>query len=162
MTRLRNTKLISILSLLAFFSFASQADTEQELQQFWQDAAKTVISGDFDGYAATFAQDAILVSDIAKTSYPISQALSRWQKGFNETKAGKIKAGVSFKFTSSLISDKTAHQSGYFYYFSDNGKGELSPFIAQFEALLIKKADKWQVIMERHIKQVDLATWQSI
>lgn len=155
-------KMITLLSLLVQFSSYASDTAEKELKQFWQEAEQTVSSGDFQGYAATFDADAIMVSDIAKTSYPISKALARWQQGFDDTKAGKMKAGVSFKFTQSLVSENTAYQTGYFYYYSINKKGEKSPFIAKFEALLSKQSGQWKVVMERHIEQVDLATWQAL
>lgn len=155
-------KIITLLTLLVHFSSFASETAEKELKQFWQGAELTVVSGDFEGYAATFDTDAIMVSDIAETSYPLSKALARWQQGFDDTKAGKMKAGVSFKFTQSLISENTAHQTGYFYYYSIDDKGKKSPFIAKFEALLSKSSGKWLVVMERHIEQVDLATWQAL
>ncbi|MDO6428728.1 hypothetical protein Q4489_17095 [Thalassotalea sp. 1_MG-2023] len=156
---------IALLLLLSVFThFKAQANTtvEKELAEFWQQAEQTVTQGDFVGYSATFHENAVLVSDIAKTSYPIDKALTRWKKGFDDTKAGKMKAGVSFKFTQSLVSDNTAHQTGYFYYYSIDSQGQKSPFIAHFEALLMKSNGKWQIMMERHIKQVDLQAWRSL
>lgn len=162
MGMLKYLKVITLLSLLFHFSTNANNTTENELEQFWQQAQKTIIAGDFDGYAATFADNGILVSDIAKTSYPISKALARWKKGFDDTKAGKMQAGVSFKFTSSLVSENTAHQSGYFYYYSIDDKGKKSPFIAKFEALLSKSSGQWKIVMERHIQQVDITIWNSL
>ncbi|OKY24784.1 MULTISPECIES: Cif family virulence factor [Thalassotalea] len=156
---------ITLLLLISVFThFQAQANTEveKELAAFWQEAEKTVATGDFDGYSATFHSDAILVSDIAKTSYPIANALTRWKQGFDDTKAGNMKAGVTFKFTSSLLSNTTAHQTGYFYYYSIGSQGKKSPFIAHFEALLVKQNGKWQIMMERHIKQVEQQVWDSI
>lgn len=154
--------LLLLISVFTHFHAQAKTTVEKELATFWQQAEQTVANGDFEGYSATFHPNAILVSDIASTSYPISKALTRWQQGFDDTKAGKMKAGVSFKFTQSLVSENTAHQTGYFYYYSINDKGKKSPFIAHFEALLMKSEGKWQIMMERHIKQVELGVWQSI
>lgn len=147
--------------LCSLFSYA-QPNIDKELNNFWRFAEKTVADGNFDGYAKTFASDAVLVSDIKQTSYPIAKAFARWKPGFEETKAGKIKASVSFKFTDSFVSDTTAHQTGYFNYQTQDKSGRKTQFIAKFEALLVKQNGQWAIVMERHMKQVSEQEWHAL
>lgn len=155
-------KTLLVVSFFAHFSLSAKEQVLQELDAYWQYMATTVSQGDFEGYASTFHPDAVFVTDIVNTSYPIGNALARWQQGFVDTKAGKMQAGVDFKFTQSLVSENTAHQTGYFYYYSIDSQGKKTPFIAYFKALLVKKSGKWQMMMEHHIKQVDQQIWDNI
>ena len=156
-------KKIFVLLFLTFgqICYASN-DVEQELILYWQESSHSVASGDFDSYKATFHPEAILVTDIANKSYPIGQAFSRWQQGFDDTKSGKMSAGVEFRFSKSLLGATSAHQTGMFFYYSIDEKGQRSDFIANFEALLIKHNGKWQMIMERHISQATKAEWDAL
>lgn len=157
-----NKFILLVLSLTMAWQVSANEQTENELTQYWQEVAKTVEDGDFQGYADLFDKDAILVSDLRNNSYPISKALAGWKQGFVDTKAGKISAGVDFKFTKSLLGEKTAHQSGYFRYFTLDVAGKRTVFIAKFEALLLKTDGKWLMTMERHQEQVDQKTWDAL
>ena len=136
--------------------------TAKELDNYWQEVTKTVEQGDFQGYADLFDKDAILVSDLRNNSYPIAKALAGWKQGFVDTKAGKMSAGVDFKFVKSLLGEKTAHQSGYFRYYTLETTGKKTVFIAKFEALLLKTEGKWLMTMERHQEQIDQKTWDAL
>ena len=156
-------KKLLILLILTFSQFCyANNDVQQELSHYWQESSRSVASGDFDGYKATFHPEAILVTDIANKSYPIGQAFARWQQGFDDTKSGKISAGVEFRFSKSLLGATSAHQTGMFFYHSIDEKGQRSDFIANFEALLIKHEGKWQMVMERHISQATKAEWDAL
>ena len=56
--------------------------------------------GDFKGYAATYHKDAVVVfaSGKNKVSVPLSKALAGWEQGFIDTKKGKNKSNVEFRF----------------------------------------------------------------
>ncbi|WP_448568310.1 hypothetical protein [Thalassotalea ganghwensis] len=155
----------SLLAILLFsFSQLCLANSaiHQELVNYWQESSRSVAEGDFVSYKASFHPQAILVTDMANKSYPIGQAFARWQQGFEDTKNGKITAGVEFRFSKSLIGETSAHQTGMFYYYSIDENGKRSDFIANFEALLTKDAGKWQMMMERHISQATKAEWEAL
>ena len=154
--------MVAIAMLAASIDAFANEKVQNEIDAYWQFAAASVASGNFEKYVKTFHEDAILVSDIKGISYPIGDALSSWKQGFDNTKAGKMKAGVDFKFVKSLLGDTTSHQTGYFRYHTENATGEKTAFIAEFEALLVKKSGNWVVLMERHVKQIDQATWNAI
>ena len=89
--------------------------TPETLDAFWAELSRTVAEGDYEGYAATYHPDAVLVSGLARTSYPISRALVDWKQGFDDTKAGTIKAAVEFRFTQRISDATTAHETGIFH-----------------------------------------------
>ena len=122
-------------------------DRAAELDAFWAEVSRTVAEGDFEGYAATYHDDAILVSGTSGTTYPISQALDGWKQGFLDTRAGAMEASVEFRFTRRLSDDTTAHETGIFHYEVVDGEGNRSGQFIHFEALLIKK-EGWKMMME--------------
>ena len=89
---------ILFLPFIVLFLFDGIQNPKQELDAFWEEASRTVEEGDFEGYANTFHPDAILVNGISGNSYPISNALQGWKQGFDDTKAGEMKASVEFRF----------------------------------------------------------------
>jgi len=89
---------------------------EQELDRFWQEVSSTVQEGDFERYAATCHGEGVLVSGSTNTSYPLSHALVRWEKGFQDTKSGAMQASVDFKFSHRMGDATTAHERGIFRY----------------------------------------------
>jgi hypothetical protein len=132
-----------------------------ELSEFWAEASRTVAEGDFKGYAATFHQDAILVSGFKNTSYPIAKALVGWKQGFDDTAAGKMKAGVDFRFSAIYRDENTAHQTGMFRYFYTDEKGEEKASLVHFQALLLKK-EGWKIMMEYQIKSGSEEEWNAL
>lgn len=122
-------------------------DRTAELDAFWAEVSRTVAEGDFEGYAATYHPDAILVSGLAETTYPISQALDGWKQGFLDTRAGIMGASVEFRFTRRLSDDTTAHETGIFHYESVDGEGNRTGQFIHFEALLVRK-ESWKMMME--------------
>ena len=147
----------AMIILLMLGSFAS-ADTATELDAFWTEVARTVTVGDFDGYAATYHADAVLVSQASGTSYPIASALKGWQQGFLDTAAGHVKANVEFRFTSRLNDDTTAYETGIFHYSAYPAEGDATDQYVHFEALLVKQ-DGWKMMMEYQQSPATPAEW---
>ena len=134
------------------------ADTSTELDEFWAEVGRSVAEGDFEGYAATYHPDAILVSQVGNTSYPIAAALKGWHQGFIDTAAGRTKAHVEFRFTTRLNNESTAHETGIFHYSAVPADGEASDQYVHFEALLVKK-DGWKMMMEYQQTPATQAEW---
>lgn len=149
---------VAFLLFVSFLSFA--ANTEQELKEYWQQLSTTVEQGDFKGYSALYHQDAILVSGFSNNSYEIAKALDRWEQGFIDTKAGKMKAGVKFIWHTNKVSENTAHQEGIFNYYTVDGSGKKEHFIAHLSALLVKKDGDWLMMMENQKKPASEEEWQ--
>lgn len=138
---------LAILLLSGFSAPAFAQERTSGLDAFWAEMSRTVEEGDFDGYASLYHDDAILVSGLAGTSYPISQALEGWRQGFLDTRAGAMKARVEFRFTRRLSDDTTAHETGIFHYETVDADGNRSGQYIHFEALLTRK-EVWKLMME--------------
>lgn len=141
-----NLRLAAVAALLALPSTAS-AQVSAELDAYWDEVARTVVEGDFEGYAALYHPDAVLVVSGSGT-YPIEKALAGWKQGFDDTRAGKAVAGVQFRFVERLNDESTAHQTGIFRYTLKPEGGEEQVALVHFEALLVKQDGRWLMVME--------------
>jgi peptidyl-prolyl cis-trans isomerase A (cyclophilin A) len=130
------------------------------LDRFWAEVARTVAEGDFEAYKSTYHEDAVLVSASARSSSPITQALDAWQQGFADTRAGKVRAEVEFRFTQRFISAATAHETGIFRYVMEAADGQPAESFAHFEALLVNK-DGWKTIMEFQKSPASRQEWDA-
>lgn len=138
----------------------AQDEVQNALDAFWAEVSRTVGEGDFDGYAATYHEDAVLVSGTSGTSYPIAQALDGWEQGFLATQAGEVKASVEFRFTQRLHDGTTAHETGIFKYAVEDPDGEPMAQFVHFEALLVDKAG-WKMVMEYQKAPATEAEWEA-
>ena len=132
-----------------------------ELDAFWAEVARTVAEGDFEGYAATYHPDAVLVSGINGTSYPIAKALEGWREGFDDTRAGTTETSVEFRFTARLLGPTTSHETGMFRYVLRTPGGSSLEQTLHFEALLVKK-NGWKLVMEFQKSLASAAEWEAI
>ena len=145
----------------------SPADSTRlaELDQFWMKLAKTVQEGDFEGYKALYHKDAIVVfaSGKNKTSVPIGKALSAWKKGFTDTKEGKQKDKVEFRFSQRIGDETTAHETGIFIFSSTDNNGKVKgKYIIHFEMLLEKKDNTWFALMEYQKSEASQEEWNAL
>jgi ketosteroid isomerase-like protein len=137
------------------------AQTTAELDAVWAEMSRTVSEGDFEGYAALYHEDAVLVAMGAGTSYPISTALDGWEQGFTDTREGDATASVRFRFSQRLHDETTAHETGIFNYRFESAAGEVSDTYIHFEALLVKK-DGWKMIMEYQQSPATPEEWEAL
>ena len=101
------------------------------LNSYWKELSRTVREGDFEGYGAAYHDDAIVIfaGGNNKTSMPLSSAMAGWKQGFVDTKSGKVKSDVTFRFSQRIGDDTTAHETGIFHYTSiDNEGNELAKY----------------------------------
>ena len=139
----------------------SESDVTSELDAYWTELSRTVKEGDFDAYAAGYHPDAVLANMGKGVSYPISTALAGWKQGFMDTKAGKMKASVEFRFSQRLNDESTAHETGIFRYASQAGDGEEVVAFMAFEGLMVKK-DRWLMLMEYQKNEVSEEDWNAL
>lgn len=152
---------LKYLAVVVFTALLPSAVHADDLASYWADVSKTIATGDFQGYAATYHPDAIYVDGTKGISYPIRDALARWKQGFDDTAAGTMKANVDFRFSTSRMGDNTAHQTGMFHYSFDKQNGEAGEYFVHFEALLVKK-EGWKLMMEYQIKSGTAEEWQAL
>ncbi|WP_223032990.1 nuclear transport factor 2 family protein [Hanstruepera marina] len=136
-----------------------------ELDKYWEALSKTVSDGDFEGYGAAYHPDAVVIFATGpnKTSVPLAKALAGWKQGFDDTKAGKNKAGVTFRLSQRIGDDTTAHETGIFNYWTSDANGDNKQEIAvHFEMLLVKKDGKWLGVMEYQKDPATEEEWEAL
>jgi hypothetical protein len=165
--------LFATIGLLTFFvtTKATSQSTTDDLRKaeidktYWSVVSRTVKEGDFEGYSATCHENAVLVmtADKKKGSYPMPVALAGWKQGFIDTKLGKRMYNVSFRFSQRIGDETTAHETGIFYFYSNDSTGKLiDPFYMNIEALLVKKGDKWVCLMEYQKTEATQEEWDAL
>lgn len=130
-----------------------------EIDAFWAEAVRSVEEGDFEAYAALYHDDAVLVNGIADEVYPISEALTEWKQGFEDTEAGRAVTDLDFRFTKRLHGQTTAHETGIFRYSSHPVGEAAEPVYIHFEALLVREEDGWKWIMEHQKARATEEEW---
>ncbi len=158
---------IACVSLLVYCGVLQTASCLEEtarlaqLDHFWSEVQAAVQSGDYERYKATCHHSGVLVSGKKRTSYPLSKALAGWKQGFLDTKSGKMKAGVEFRFSERWGDETTAHETGIFHYWTIDANGNRSDDYTQFEVLLVKE-DGWQTLMEYQKAPASVAEWEKL
>lgn len=148
-----------LLLLILVGTVETEAQVTGELDAFWADVSRTVAEGDFDGYSATYHPDAVVIFGMATQS--IAAALTGWEPGFTDTRAGRTTASVDFRFSVRRNDDTTAHETGIFCYEARPVSGEASAQCVHFEALLVKR-DGWKMLMEFQKGPATAAEWDAL
>ena len=141
-------------------STADETSRLAELDAYWAKVSRAVKEGNFDLYVSTCHKDGVLVTGVEQQCYPLSKALARWKQDFVDTKAGKIKASVVFRFRQRLGDETTAHESGIFRYTATDADGKNVKYI-HFEALLLKR-DGWKIMMEYQKSKATVKEWNAL
>jgi ketosteroid isomerase-like protein len=133
-----------------------------ELNHFWAEVSRTVHDGDFEGYKATYHEDAVVVFTTGenKASLSIAKALVNWKQDFIDTKAGRTQNSVEFRFSQRVGDETTAHETGIFVFQSNDGSAKATPkqFI-HFDALLVKRDNAWLLVMEYQKSKATEEEW---
>lgn len=133
-----------------------------ELNNYWKELSRTVREGDFEGYKATYHEDAVVIFATGenKMSTAIASALDGWKQGFIDTKSGEVKSDVKFRLSQRISDATTAHEKGIFHYTSIDSDGkELANQLIHFEMLLVKKNGKWIAVMEYQKSVANQEEW---
>ena len=151
----------SIVAIFALSNLTLQADTK-ELDAYWAEVSRAVKTGDFKAYKATCHPDGVLVSGSKKTSYPLADALKRWKKEFDDTKAGTRKSSASFRFDQRFNDATTAYESGILLYEYSTNEGNSGKEYVFLKALLLKRDGRWQIMMEHQIPGATNQDWDKL
>ena len=154
--------LLLTLLLVATPAGADETKRTAELDTYWATVSAAVKEGDFEAYAATCHAEGVLVTGKKKTSYPLTKALAGWKQGFVDTAAGKQNSSVEFRFSQRFGDETTAHETGIFLYSFKTPGEELKKKSVHFEALLVKKADGWKILMEYQKSPATEAEWKQL
>lgn len=156
-----NSTVLTLILLASTALLAGEQAQPDELDAFWTEVARTVSEGDFEVYKASYHEDAVLVSGFSKTSMPILEALGGWEQGFIDTRSGKKKVSLEFRFTQRFRDPTTAHEAGIFHYSMTGEDVESVDAYMFFEALLVKK-DGWKTLMEYQKAPATQADWDAM
>ncbi len=159
---MRIQRVLASLLFLVLGTILHAQDLAAELDEYWLRVSQAVKAGDLEAYRATCHPDGVLVSGKNAKSELLSQALIRWGKEFADTKAGKMKARVEFRFSKRIIGKDTAHETGIFLYSSQRVGEEWKRDYVHFEALLVKKNGKWKILMEFQKSPATEDEWSSL
>jgi ketosteroid isomerase-like protein len=138
---------LAAAALVLALPATAPAQVTTELDAYWAEGSRTVVEGDFEGYAAIYHPDAVLVM-LGTGSVPIEAALAGWKQLFVDTREGRAEAEVEFRLTQRLNDATTAHETGIFRYEFRPDEGEAQVALVHFEALLVKRDGKWLMVME--------------
>jgi hypothetical protein len=162
-------KLISAFLILGVVSCIFAKDNDKlnierikELDAYWTEVARCVNEGDFEAFKKTVHEDAILALGTRDRTVALSTAMLKWKVEFDDTKDGKIKARVVFRFSQRIGDKNTAHETGMFMYYQLNKEGKASTEYIHFEGLLIKKKDGWQIMMEYQKESGTKEEWDKL
>jgi hypothetical protein len=133
-----------------------------ELDAYWSEVSRSVREGDFEAYKATCHAEAVLISGQKQISYPLTTALARWKKDFSDTKEGKVRGNVEFRFSKRSGDFTTAHETGVFRYTTLSDKAPPKYDFVHLEALLVKRGDGWKILMENQVGPATESDWDAI
>lgn len=144
--------ILAFTFLFSFCLFATEPASEparlKELDAYWAEVARAVGTGDFAAYQATCHPEGVLVSGSKKSTWPLADALQRRKKDFDDTRDGKRKSNVVFKFSQRMGDATTAHETGMFLYTATTADGKQTQDYIHLEALLVKRDGRWKILME--------------
>ena len=160
------TKLFSVLALAVVSGCSSQVQLDEssriaELDSYWAEVSRCVREGDFSGYKATCHKDGVLVSGPSNKAYPLTKALERWEQDFINTRYGKVKGNVEFRFSKRLGDSTTAHETGMFCYTTEKPDGTMTKDYIHLEALLLKRGS-WKIMMEYQKSKATAQQWDEL
>ena len=160
---MRRTILLSLCLLT--YGLQTQETQLNALDSYWKNMSQTVTDGNFDGYAAAYHPDAVVVFATAtpKRSVSIAEAMTDWKQGFDDTKNKQQTSQVNFRFSERIIGTNTAHETGIFHYTARHKDGrELANVYVHFEMLLVYKNGKWLGLMELQRSLTDEKAWKEL
>ena len=151
---------IFISTLLVQFSFA-EINIIEEIDSSWAIMKRLINNGDFRKFKTMYHRDAIMVNGMKNSTYSIRNAFDGWEQGFIDTKTGSIDADLELKFSRRIFDNDTAHETGIFHYSTIKKGGASTDSFIHFEALWIKKQNKWLMLMENQISRTSKSEWDS-
>ena len=155
-------KLLLFLFTIFFQELNLQPNEELEIDRVWSELILSVKKGDFSKYKTFYHEDAVLISQTDQTSSTIKDAFIRWEEGFRLTRSGKIKTNLEVRFKKRLTDKKTFFEEGVLKYSTIDSQGNKNLSYLAFEALWIKRGEKWLMIMENQKSFLDEFEWNKL
>jgi len=150
-----------LLTLLALAPLPAHAQVTTELDVLWARVAQSVATGDPDLYLSTYHPDAIFVSARRGITRTVAEDVEANRATWNDTREGRARRSVEFRFTERLHSPTSAHEVGIFRYASTEADGSTRVVLIHFEAALVKKDGVWLQLLELQTLDATEAEWEA-
>lgn len=150
------TLLSSVMPAAAFAEDHSQASSDS----LYREIIRTVVNADFEAMAATYHDDAVLVT--TDNSKPISSVMPLWKAAGEKHKKAGGAAFLNFRFSSRLTSDGTTFETGIFRYGTRDRHGVEKLSYTHFQDLTVRKDNQWITLMERQMGKASLEEWDAL
>ena len=158
------TRLASIRLLFSIFTLApllAHAQVTTELDALWADVAQAVATGDRELYLSTYHPDAIFVSARRGITRTVVDDVEANRSAWDDTREGRARRSVEFRFTERLNNRTSAHEVGMFRYASTEADGSTRVALIHFEAALVKKDGVWLQLLELQTSDATAAEWEA-
>ena len=84
-----------------------------------------------------------------------------FKRGFDDTAAGTVKAGIEFLWAQRSVGIDTAIQKGAFRYWSETAGTTYAQY-TQFEAILVKGGNGWRLLVQKQYKALSKEQWNTL
>jgi hypothetical protein len=121
---------------------------------------RTVAEVDFDGMAAAYHVDAVLVN--AKSTTSIKDVMPLWKASGEKLQSEGRQASVAFRFSSRQHDSTSAFDSGIFRYVTVGKDGVEKVAFVHFENLAVFRNGRWLTLMERQLAATDASAWNNL
>ena len=158
---LRRASIRLILPLVILAPLPAHAQVTTELDALWADVSRAVATGDADLYLSTYHPDAIFVSARRGITRTVAEDVEANRAAWNDTRDGRARRTVEFRFTERLTSENSAREVGMFRYASTEADGSSRVALIHFEAALVKRDGVWLQLLELQTSDATAAEWEA-
>lgn len=156
---IRRASIRLLFALLALVPIPAHAQVSAELDTLWARVAESVAAGDPDLYLSTYHPDAIFVSARRGITRTVAEDVEANRAAWDDTREGRARRSVEFRFTERLHGPTSAHEVGIFRYASTEADGSTRVALIHFEAALVKKDGVWLQLLELQTADATEAEW---
>lgn len=150
-----------LLVLFAVAPVPARAQVTDGIDALWARVAQSVATGDPELYLSTYHPDAIFVSERRGITRTIAEDVEANRSAWNDTREGRARRSVEFRFTQRLHGENSAHETGIFRYASTEADGSTRVVLIHFEAALVKKDGVWLQLLELQTSDATEAEWEA-
>jgi ketosteroid isomerase-like protein len=158
---LRRASIRLLLSIVSLAPLRAHAQVTTELDALWANVARSVATGDADLYLSTYHPDAIFVSTRRGITRTVAEDVEANRAAWNDTRDGRARRSVEFRFTERLNNATSAHEVGIFRYASTEADGTTRVALIHFEAALVKKDGVWLQLLELQTSDATAEEWEA-
>jgi len=159
---IRRASIRLLLTILTLVPLQAHAQVTAELDSLWADVSQSVATGDPELYLSTYHPDAIFVSARRGITRTVAEDVEANRTAWDDTREGRARRSVEFRFTERLHSQNSAHEVGIFRYASTEADGSARVALIHFEAALVKKGGVWLQLLELQTSDATAAEWEAI